>query len=60
MKLSFEEIELINRSLMAKRWEVEKGEQGKNHPDFLATERLMDKLAVNHDGAEVKFISKNK
>lgn len=55
MKLSKKELELINRSLMAHRWEVEK-KDGQEHPDFTATAQLMDKLAVNNqNGAEIKF-----
>ncbi|GAC03798.1 hypothetical protein [Paraglaciecola chathamensis] len=57
MKLSFEELELINRSLMTRRRQVEK-ESGQHHPDFTATAQLMDKLAVNNNGAELKFIPK--
>ncbi|MBB1419850.1 hypothetical protein J8L73_18440 [Pseudoalteromonas sp. MMG006] len=60
VKLSFEEIELVSRSLMSHRWKVENGEQGQNHPDFSATARLMDKLAVNHDGAELSFLPNKK
>ena len=57
MKLSVEELELINRSLMAKRWQIEK-ESGQDHPDFTATAQLMDKLAVSNNGAELRFISR--
>ena len=59
MKLSVEELELIHRSLMAKRWQVEK-EYGQDHPDFTATAQLMDKLTVCNDGAELTFLSKAK
>ena len=59
MKLSFEEIELIQRALMSHRWKIE-DQQGQEHQDFTASAQLMDKLSVNHNGAEINFISNRK
>lgn len=45
MKLSFEEIELIQRALMFHRWKIE-DTQDQEHVDFTVSAQLMDKLAV--------------
>ena len=55
MKLSKEELTLINKALMSHRWQIEKNE-GQKHPDFTASAQLMGKLSVKHEnGAEIKF-----
>ncbi|MEC4724304.1 hypothetical protein HWQ46_01920 [Shewanella sp. D64] len=58
MKLSFEEIELLQKALLSHRRKVEE-KDGQSNPEFLASAQLMDKLSVNHDGAEIKFFPKS-
>lgn len=51
--ISKEDVELIKKALMTHRWKVEDSE-GQNE-DFHRCASLADRLACNHDGAEIVF-----
>ncbi len=51
--LSKEDVELIGKALMCYRWKVEDNE-GQNE-DFHRCASLADRLACNHNGAEIVF-----
>ncbi|BDU41189.1 hypothetical protein [Vibrio nigripulchritudo] len=57
IKLTKEDLDLINRSLTRHRWHVEKNtDEGTKHPDFQHTAFLMDKLAVPcNESAELEI-----
>lgn len=57
IKLTKEDLELINRALMHQRWYVESGTvEGAKHPDFQHSALLLDRLAVPcENGAELEI-----
>lgn len=56
LDLTSEDLELIGRALMSRRWEVEHNTaEGVKHQDFSHAASLADRLAMNHNGAKLIF-----
>jgi hypothetical protein len=56
ISLTAEDLQLIQKSLMAHRWKVE-AESGQTDPEFSKTAQIMDKLSAPNNGATVEFKS---